>query len=95
MRGTTLASRPAAAETAALAAIDGALTTAARRTVFSRDEADTMFHGVCVAVLEPARCAAVRSALDEALPAGGAELVERSQVVDVLLDARLLVASPG
>jgi hypothetical protein len=95
MRGATLASRPAGAEAAAVAAIDGILSTAAHRSAFSRAEAGTMFGDVCGAVRDPATCATVRSILDDALFAGGTELVERSRVVDVLLDARLLVASPG
>jgi hypothetical protein len=94
MRGTTLTSRPAAPEAAALAAIDRALATAPHRSAFSRDEAAAMFHGVCVALRDPTTCAAVRSVLDDALPLGGTTLVERSRVVDVLLDARLLVTAP-
>ena len=95
MRGAKLASRPADINDAGLAAIDGALAAAANRTVFSRDEADALFHDIGVAVRDPAGSAAVRSVFDGALPADGAELIERSRVVDVLLDARLLVAASG
>ena len=95
MRGSTLApvrtSRP---EVAGLAAIDGALSVAAYRAVFTLPAAAAVFDGVCSTIGDPAVCAAVRSLLDESLPHDG-ELVERSRVVDALLDARLLVASAG
>jgi hypothetical protein len=94
MRSPTLPARPTVAEDAALAAIDRALATAAHRTAFSRDEVDAMFHRVCGALRDPATSATVRSVFDDALGAGGTTLVERSRVVDVLLDARLLVTSP-
>ena len=95
MRRRPAASRPATGEDGALAAIDAALVTAAHRTAFSRAEVGTMFHDVGVAVRDPATGATVRSVFDDALPADDAQLIARSRVVDVLLDARLLVASPG
>jgi hypothetical protein len=95
MRGTTFASRPVTAEAAVLAAIDAALATAAHRSFFTCDEAATAFHDVAVAVRDPTASAAARSMFDDALLADGAELLERSRVVDVLLDVRLLVTSRG
>ncbi len=95
MRGSTLAAiRPSRREPAALTAIDGALAVAAYRTVFTCPSAVAVFEGVCSSIDDPGVCAAVRSCLDDALPHGG-ELVERSRVIDALLDARLLVASAG
>jgi hypothetical protein len=93
VKSAALTVRAAGPEAAGLAAIDEILATAGDRTAFSGHEVGALFHGVCVSVRDPVTCAAVRSILDTAIPANGAELVARSRVVDALLDARLLVAA--
>ena len=95
MRGTTLA-RPAVAEAAAQGAIDDALARAAHRGAYTAVEVDGIFRTVSGVVHDPVTSAAIRSIFDDAVPvAAPGELVERSRVVDVLLDARLLVAAAG
>ena len=70
--------------------VDTALTFAARRPLFTRDEAVELLHGVLVKLDDPEIESALAPIVDGAETTYAAiRLVERASIVDSLLDMRL------
>ena len=82
---------PPIADLAALALIDSALGTASRRGAFEHDEAERLVRDVASCIHEPVDAAVAAVVVDGAVASFGDEsLVDRTRVVDALLDIRSL-----
>jgi hypothetical protein len=72
-----------------LAVVDGALSMAAQRGAFERDEAEQLLRDVWACVDEPEAAANAAGSVEEAVAGfGEGNLVDRTRVVDALLDIR-------
>jgi hypothetical protein len=79
-------------EHAALARLDAALAAASHRGAYTRDEAISLLHEIVANVKDPDLVDPVLSIVSEALRAfDGQQLVDRWQVVNPLLDIRLVL----
>jgi hypothetical protein len=80
------------AELTGLACVDDALERASHRRTFRREEAIELLRHVGGCVAEPEQAAAAASVVDDAsVSFGGDRLIDRSRVVDALLDVRSVV----
>lgn len=84
---------PVSPQAETLALLDGALSRASRRERFTPDEALELLRSVLATVDDPLLQDALASTVPTRDPsAGDALVVDRAQVLDVLLDMRLVLA---